>query len=86
VVEEFQESDMDELLAFLARCSPDHPELGEGDIVRWQKCFRFVSKSKGKIVGYIAQIPQQYKYGEKGGKDGIERIGWGVTLVVDTFE
>ena len=86
MVEELQESQMDELLAFLARWSPDHPELGEGDIVRWQKCFRFVSKSRGKIVGYIAQIPHEFRYGRKSAREGVEHIGWGVTLVVDGFE
>jgi hypothetical protein len=97
VVEEFQESQMDELLAFLTKWSPDHPELGEGDIIRWQKCYRFVSKSRGKIVGYIAQIPHEFRYGKKsrppaqagalsGNREGTEHIGWGITLVVDGFE
>jgi|GEM_PF-890227 len=85
-VEELQESQMDELLAFLARWNPDHPELGEGDIVRWQKSYRFVSKSQGKVVGYIAQIPHEFRYGRKSGREGTEHIGWGVTLVVDGFE
>ncbi len=86
MVEELQEKDMKELLAFLARWSPDHPELGEGDIVKWQKFYRFISRSKGKIVGYIAQIPHEFRYGKKSGRQGVEQIGWGVTLVVDGFE
>jgi hypothetical protein len=85
-VEEFRESQTDELLAFLAKWSPDHPELGEGDIIRWQKCYRFVSKSRGKIVGYIAQIPHEFRYGKRSGGEGVEHIGWGVTLVVNGFE
>jgi hypothetical protein len=82
-VEEFQESQMDELLAFLAKWSPDHPELGEGAIVKWQKCFRYVFRYKGEMIGYIAQIPQVFHYGKKSGRDGTEPIGWGVTLVLD---
>jgi len=74
---------MDELLAFLTRWSPEHPELGQGDIIRWQKCYRFVAMHKEKIVGYMAQIPHEFKYGKKSGQDGVEHIGWAVTLVLN---
>jgi len=82
-IKDFKESQTDELLAFLAKWSPDHPELGEGGIVKWQKCFRFVAMHEGRIVGYIGQIAHDFKYGAKSGKDGVEHLGWGVTLVLD---
>jgi hypothetical protein len=82
-IKDFKEDQMDELLALLSKWSPDHPELGEGDIVKWQKCYRFVAMHEGKIVGYIGQIAHDFKYGKKSGKEGMEHIGWGVTLVLD---
>ena len=82
-IRDFEESQMDELLSLLTKWSPEHPELGQGDIVKWQKCFRFVAMYEGKIVGYIAQIVRDFKYGLKSGKEGTEPIGWGVTLVLD---
>jgi len=82
-IRDFEESQFDELLELLTKWTPEHPELGEGDIVKWQKCFRFVAMHEGKIVGYIGQIAQDFKYGKKSGKEGIEKIGWGVTLVLD---
>lgn len=82
-IREFEESQMDELLAFLTKWSPEHPELGQGDIVKWQKCYRFVAMHEGKIVGYIAQIPHEFKYGKKSGRSGVEYIGWAVTLVLN---
>ena len=83
VIRDFEESQMDELLKLLAEWSPEHPELGQGDIVKWQKCFRFVAMHEDKIVGYIAQIAHDFKYGKPSGKEGIEKIGWGVTLVLN---
>ena len=82
-IKDFEESQMDELLALLTKWSPDHPELGEGDIVKWQKCHRFVAMHEGRVVGYIGQIAHDFKYGKKSGKDGVEHLGWGVTLVLD---
>jgi hypothetical protein len=79
----FEENQMDELLALLTKWSPDHPELGEGDIVKWQKCHRFVAMHEGRIVGYIGQIAHDFKYGKKSGREGVEHIGWGVTLVLN---
>ena len=52
-IKDFEESQMDELLALLTKWSPDHPELGQGDIVKWQKCYRFVAMHEGRVVGYI---------------------------------
>lgn len=82
-VQDFDESRTDELLAFLTRWSGDHPELGEGDIIRWQKCDRFMALHEDRIVGYIAQITHQFRYGARSGREGIEQIGWAVTLVLD---
>lgn len=82
-IQDFQESQMDELLGFLTEWSPDHPELGEGDIIRWQKCHRFVAIHKGRIVGYIAQIPHEFKFGKAGNGEGTEPFGWAVTLVLN---
>ena len=82
-IQDFQESQMDEFLAFLTEWSPDHPELGEGDIIKWQKCQRFVAMHDGKIVGYIAQIPHDFKYGKPSEQQGVEHFGWAVTLVLN---
>jgi len=79
----YEDQYLEETLALFKRFSPDHPELGQGDILKWQKCYRFVAMHHGKIVGYIAQIPHEFKYGKKSGRDGMEHIGWAVTLVLD---
>ncbi|MBD3401315.1 hypothetical protein GF420_00345 [candidate division GN15 bacterium] len=86
MLREFQESDYPAVLEFLDRWNPDHPELGEGDILRWQHCYKWVSEYKGQIVGFIVQIPHIFRYGEPSGQRGEERIGWGVTLVLDMSE
>lgn len=82
-IREFAEHQTAELLAFFRKWAKDHPELGEGDILKWQRCDRFVALHEGRIVGYIAQIPHDFKYGEPSGRSGLEHIGWGVTLVLD---
>jgi len=78
---DYHDSMEKELLSFLSKNSPDHPELGQGDILRWQKCFRFVAIENNKIVGYMAQIPHKYYY--KGTDNNYENFGWGVTLVLE---
>ncbi|MCB2231683.1 hypothetical protein KQH82_13270 [bacterium] len=83
MLKEFQDSDLPELLAFLDRWNPDHPELGEGEIVKWQKCTKWLSVYRDKVVGYVVQIPHVFRYGEPSGRTGEEKIGWGVTLVLD---
>ncbi len=83
MIREFQDSDLPELLAFLNRWNPDHPELGEGEIVKWQRCFKWISRSRDGIIGYIAQIPHEFRYGLPSCRVGVERLGWGVTLVLD---
>lgn len=83
VISEFEESRISELLSFLKEWGSDHPELGEGEILRWQKCFRFIAEYRNRIVGYIGQIPHDFIYGKKSTNNGIEHIGWGITLVLD---
>lgn len=83
VISEFHESQMDKLLLFLSKWSPDHPELGQGDIIRWQQCYRFVAIHNDRIIGYIAQIPHDFMYGHSSGRTGIEHFGWAVSLVLD---
>lgn len=74
-IREFEESQMDELLALLTKWSPDHLELGKGDIVKRQKCYRFVAMHEGRVVGYIGQIAHDFKYGKKNGKEEMEHLG-----------
>ena len=82
-IHELEENQIEELLQFLRKWGADHPELGEGSIIRWQKCFRFVALHDGRIVGYIGQISHDFKYGEHASAAGILKVGWGVTLVLD---
>lgn len=83
IITEFKNSQFAELLLFLRRWEPNHPELHDGKILRWQRCNKFVAMHEGRIVGYIGQIPHDFKYGKPSGRDGIEHFGWGVTLVLD---
>ncbi len=80
---EFNNSQRDELLRFLSKWCPDHPELGEGDIFDWQKCYRYVYVDQGEIIGYMAQIPQSFWYGRHLRWKVREQLGWGVTLVLN---
>lgn len=83
---QFSGEEFKELLEFFKRWAPDHPELSKGLITKWQNGDHFISRYKGKIVGYITQIPQIFKYGLTQSKSGIENIGWGVTLILDMSE
>ncbi len=82
---EFKEEELDELSKFLYDNSPDHPEIANKDLLLWTKSYRFISRSKIDIVGYIAQIPQIFRYRDKNKQKGIERIGWSTTLVLKDF-
>ena len=77
--------ELDELSKFLYDNSPDHPEIANKDLLLWTKSYRFISRSKIDIVGYIAQIPQIFRYRDKNKQKGIERIGWSTTLVLKDF-
>jgi hypothetical protein len=82
-IKEFREEELDELAKFLYDNGFDHPELGNRDLLLWTEGYRFLSRSKGEIAGYLAQITQVFKYGDKSKQDGIEN--WSVTLVLKDF-
>jgi hypothetical protein len=84
-IKEFKQEELDELAKFLYENGFDHPELGNKDLLLWTKGYRFLSRSRGEIAGYIAQIPQIYNYGDKSDNTGFENIGWSVTLVLKYF-
>jgi len=84
-IKEFKEEELEELARFLYENGFNHPELGNKELLRWTSGFRFISRSRGEIVGYIAQIPHIYIYGIRSGKTDIEKIGWSVTLVLKDF-
>ena len=71
---------LDETLTMMKAWSPDHPELGERALVDWQRCTRYLAMSGGKVVGHIAQMPHEFRYGD--GRPPV-KLGWGITLVID---
>ncbi len=74
----YEDKYLDQTLSFLAKFSPDHPELGDRGLFQWQRCQRYLAFSRGQIVGHMAVIPQIFHI------DGTEKtIGWGATLVLD---
>jgi hypothetical protein len=74
----YEDKYLDQILSFLAKFSPDHPELGDRGPFQWQRCQRYLAFSRGQIVGHMAVIPQIFNI------DGTEKtIGWGATLVLD---
>ncbi|HKK20269.1 MAG TPA: hypothetical protein VJ983_02270, partial [candidate division Zixibacteria bacterium] len=78
------DQELREVLDFLAKWAPDHPELGEGKIIRWQRGSHFISRSRGRLIGFIMQLPQVFRYGKQYKGQPDEQIGWGVTLVVES--
>ncbi len=72
---------LDETLAMMRKWSPDHPELGERSLYDWQRCTRYLAMSEGKVVGHIAQMAHEFRYGD--GRPPV-LLGWGITLVLDT--
>ena len=79
----FEPRHLDETLALMRRWSPDHPELAEASLYAWQRCRRYLAMQSGRIVGHIAQIAHEYRYAD--GRPAV-RIGWGITLVLDTSD
>ena len=77
-VRPFEWTQFNELCTFLAKWSPDHPELAH--VFKWQECDRFVAMVDNEIVGYIAQIKHPFYYGKD--KEGTEQLGFGATLVL----
>ncbi|UCE64939.1 MAG: hypothetical protein JSU85_08615 [Candidatus Zixiibacteriota bacterium] len=84
-IHEFKDKELEELSKFFYDNNPDHPELGNKELLLWSRGYRFVSRSRGAITGYIAQIPHIFRYGDKSEKTGIEHIGWSVALILKDF-
>jgi len=74
---------LDESLALMRRWSPDHPELGERSLYDWQRCTRYLAMKDGKVVGHIGQMEHEFRYADA--RPPV-RIGWGITLVLDTSD
>ncbi len=72
-----------ETLDMMRTWSPDHPELGERSLYDWQHCSRYLALAKGRVIGHIAQIGHEFRYGD--GREPV-RLGWGITLVLDTSD
>jgi len=70
-----------ETLTLLRTWSPDHPELGEKSLYDWQRCTRYLALQDGRVVGHIGQIEHEFRYAN--GHPSV-KIGWGITLVLDT--
>ncbi len=74
----YQDSFKSGLMTFMAKHSPDHPELYDERLFDWQRCQRYLALFKDNIVGHIAHIPQKFK--------NVETefvLGWAATLVLD---
>jgi hypothetical protein len=76
----FADGRLDEVLALMRRWSPDHPELADQPLYRWQRCRRFLALAGDRVVGHIAQIAHEFRYAD--GRPSVT-LGWGITLVLD---
>jgi len=79
----FHPSQTDELLKFLVKWTPNHPELGDRAVFDWQKANGYVAMSDGRIVGHLAQIPHEFRYGKRSGQEGTELMGPGISFILD---
>jgi hypothetical protein len=79
----FDAAYLDATLAMMRKWSPDHPELGERSLVDWQRCTRYLAMADGRVVGHIAQMAHEFRHA--GGRPPV-RLGWGITLVLDTSD
>jgi hypothetical protein len=79
----FHGSQTEELLKFLVKWTPNHPELGRRDVFEWQKANSYVAMYEGRIVGHLAQIPHEFRYGKISGRDGAELMGPGISFILD---
>lgn len=79
----FHENRTEELLKFFVKWAPGHPELGRRDVFEWQKANGYVAMVGDRIVGYLAQIPHEFKYGKKSGREGSELVGPGISFILD---
>lgn len=67
-------------LELMKRWSPDHPELADPALYDWQRCKRYLALAGERVVGHIAQIAHEFRYGD--GRPPVT-LGWGITLVLD---
>lgn len=83
-IERLGRSRLPELLDFLKKHCPDHPELGEGSVVKWSygHCDMFIATYDSRIVGCAFQIPHVFNYG-KASKMPPEQIGWLTNFILD---
>lgn len=84
-IKEFKEEELDELSKFIHDSIPDHPEFADKELLKWIPGFKYISRSKGEITGFIAQIPQIYRYGKESNSSQLEKIGWSVALILKDF-
>jgi hypothetical protein len=76
----FDPSRLDETLALMRQWSTDHPELAEASLFGWQRCTRYLALADHRIVGHIAQVAHEFRYGDA--RPPVQ-LGWGITLVLD---
>jgi len=74
---------LDETLAMMRTWSPDHPELGERSLYDWQRCSRYLALAGDRVVGQIGQVEHEFRYAD--GRPSV-KLGWGITLVLDTSD
>ena len=60
--------------------SPEHPELAEASLFGWQRCTRYLALADHRVVGHIAQVAHEFRYGDA--RPPVQ-LGWGITLVLD---
>ncbi len=66
-------------LDFLREQTVEHPELADAALHKWQRADRFVVIHENKVVGYVGQIPQEFR-----GSDGqVFKFGFGTALQPD---
>lgn len=76
----FDTTRLPETLALMRKWSPDHPELAEESLFRWQRCDRYLAVAGESVVGHIAQVQHEFRYADA--RPSV-RLGWGITLVLD---
>jgi hypothetical protein len=68
----------EKVLHLFEEWSADHPELANRDLFEWQRCHRYLAVLGERVLGHIAQLPQEISIGNQ-----TEKIGWAATLVLD---
>lgn len=82
-IQPFDIARLDETLAMMRKWAPDHPELGERALYDWQRCTRWQAMANGRVVGQIGQVNHEFRYAD--GRPPV-RLGWGITLVIDSSD